>query len=33
MFSRNLSLQNTEKTNISQEQQAFLVQISVNNID
>ncbi len=33
MFSRNPSLQNTEKTNISQGQQPFLAQISVNNID
>ncbi len=33
MFSRNLSLQNTKKTNISQDQRAFLAQVSVKDID
>ncbi len=33
MFSRNPSLRNTEKINISQDQQVFLAQISVNDID
>ena len=33
MFSQNLSLQNTKKTNISQDHQAFLAQIPINDID
>ncbi len=33
MFPRNLLLQNTKKTNISQDQRAFLTQISINNIE
>lgn len=33
MFSRNFSLQNTQKTNFNEDQQAFMAQNSVNNID
>lgn len=33
MCSRNPSLRNTKKTNISQDQRAFLAQISVNNTE